>query len=42
VEIPEIDRIVDLEVSDPRGIDPSIQFFENVTNILAEPTWSLT
>jgi DNA polymerase III subunit alpha len=42
VQIPEFERVVDLEVSDPRGVDPSPQFFESVTNIIEEPKWTLT
>ncbi|MCB0350817.1 MAG: DNA polymerase III subunit alpha, partial [Bdellovibrionales bacterium] len=41
VELAEMDKIVDLEVSDPRGIDPSPQFFEKITGLLDEPKWSL-
>jgi DNA polymerase-3 subunit alpha len=41
VPIPEINKIVDLEISDPRGVEPSQQFFERVSLIIEDPKWSL-
>lgn len=42
VRIPEMDRVVDLEISDPRGIDPSPQLFERITSVIDEPKWTLS
>lgn len=42
VELADLEKIVDLEVSDPRGIDPTPQFFEKITGLLDDPKWSLT
>jgi DNA polymerase III alpha subunit len=41
IHLPDINQVVDLEVSTPRGVDLSPQFFERVATILEEPRWSL-
>lgn len=42
VEISEIAKVVDLEVSDPRGIALTPQFLEKMTDVFEKPIWSLT
>jgi hypothetical protein len=42
IEIPELEKIVDLEVSDPKGIEPSQVFFEKLTGVFGESKWTLS
>ncbi len=41
IHLPDIEQVVDLEISSPRGVDLNPQFFERVATILEEPHWSL-
>jgi len=37
----DLQQVVDIEISKPKGIDPSPQFFEKVAQIIDDPKWSL-
>lgn len=41
IHLPDINKVVDLEVSTPRGVELNPQFFERVATILEEPRWAL-
>lgn len=41
-ELEDMNQTVDIEISDPRGVDLSMQFFESVTELVTEPKWIVT
>lgn len=42
LQLPELERAVNLEVLEPRGINPSSVLLEEITGILDEPKWTLS
>ena len=41
VELPELDKEVDLQIKDPKGVQPTAEFFESVSTLLVDPEWRL-
>lgn len=41
MQLEELSQVVDLEISDPRGIEATTALIENVATIFVQPTWTL-
>jgi DNA polymerase III subunit alpha len=41
IHLPEIEKVVDLEVASPHGVELNQSFFERIAIILEQPRWSL-
>jgi hypothetical protein len=41
MELDELKKVVDLKVTDPKGIELRKELFEDVSQILDRPNWSL-
>ncbi len=42
VHLAELAKVVDLDVTSPRGVELNMQLFETVSSVLPEPNWSLS
>ncbi len=42
VRLSDIEKIVDMEITSPRGVELNPQLFETVSTVLPEPNWTLT
>lgn len=41
IDLPDLDKEVDLQIKDPKGVEPSAEFFESVSTLLVDPEWRL-
>ena len=41
IDLPDLDKEIDLQIKDPKGVHPSSEFFESVSTLLVDPQWRL-